>query len=104
MCVSAGIPGYFIRPLQTRLCKNTSKEGGHQDEQHGHPVNARLITTRDLIMLGGRKHRGASPEAASAGQIKPGGANWAREEAGAGPNLGLSPLVSFIHPCIYFQT
>ena len=55
-------------------------------------------------MLGGRKHRGASPEAASAGQIKPGGANWAREEAGAGPSLGLSPLVSFIHPCIYFQT
>ena len=44
---------------------------------------------------------GASPEAASAGQVKPGGANWTREEAGAGPYLGLSPLFSYIDPCMH---
>ena len=43
---------------------------------------------------------GASPEAALAGQIMPGGAYWAREEAKAGPKLGLSPIFSFIYPCI----
>ena len=47
---------------------------------------------------------GASPEAASAGQIQPGGAHWTREEAGAGPFLGLSPLFSFYLPLYVFQS
>ena len=44
---------------------------------------------------------GASPEAASAGQVKPGGANWAREEAGAGPSLGLSPSSLLFTPVLF---
>ena len=44
---------------------------------------------------------GASPEAASAGQSKPGGAFWAREEADAGPSFGTeSPFCLFIYPCV----
>ena len=104
----------FNKPLERKVTEavliNNSKahvKMNSKAEFH-QPTVARVITTREPKGQGpdhvGRKHRGASPaEAASAGQIKPGGANWAREEARAGPILGLSPLVSFIHPCIYFQ-
>ena len=44
---------------------------------------------------------GASPEAVLAGQNKPGGAFWAREEAGTGPSFGTeSPLAYLFTPVL----